>query len=184
MDNRTEGENTMDCRDIQADFIRYIDDDLSEEEKLRVELHVAECYGCRERLDELGRLLEVCGAVMEHPCPVDRFDELRQRLASVDPPYTPVPRRPELRRRELIRKVAVAAVIIAALAASPLLVKGARLLFSPVQGTATLGNGTGIAVPFRVPFLEEKLKLQEEVAEWAITGSGDRDESSSRSSRE
>jgi|GEM_PF-899561 len=174
----------MDCRDIQADFIRYLDDDLSEEEGLRVELHIAECYRCREQLDELGRLLEACRDVIEHPCPVDRFDELRQRLPSVDPPYTPVPRRPELRRRELIRKLAVAAVIVAALAASPLLVKGARLLFSPVQNTATLGNGTGVAVPFRVPFLEEKLRLQEEVAEWSITGSSERDERPSRSARD
>ncbi len=174
----------MDCSEIQADFVRYMDGDLSEEERLQVELHVAECYSCREQLDELARILEVCGDVMEHPCPVDRFDELTERLASVEPPYTPVPRRPELRRRELLRKLAVAAVIIAALAASPLLVKGARLLFSPVQSTATLGNGTGVAFPIRIPFLEEKLKFQEEVAEWSITGSGDRDEPSSRSPRE
>jgi len=181
---RGDGESTMDCRDIQSDFVRYLDDDLPEEERLRVELHVGECYGCREQLDELAKLLEVCGDVIEHPCPVDRFDELRGRLASVDPPCTPVPRRRELRRRELLRKLAIAAVIIAALAASPLLVRGARQLFSPVQGTATLGNGTGVTVPFRVPFLEERLKLQEEVAEWSITGSGDRDEPGSRSARD
>ena len=164
----------MDCRDIQADFIRYLDDDLSQEERLRVELHIAGCYRCREELDELGRLLELCGDVIEHPCPVDRFDELRERLASAEPEYTPVPRRPELRRRELVSKLAIAAAIIGALVASPLLIKGARLLFSPAQGTATLANGTTVEFPIRVPFLEEKLKLQEEVAEWAISGSSNR----------
>jgi anti-sigma factor RsiW len=169
----------MECSDIQVEFIGYIDGDLSEEDRLRVELHTAECYACREQLDELGRLLEVCGAVMEHPCPVDRFDELKGRLASEEPELTSVPRRPALRRREMRNKLAVAAIVIAMIAASPFLVRGAKRLFSPLDGTATLGNGTGVDLPFRLPLIEQRLKFQEEVTEWAVTATGGRDDTDS-----
>jgi len=167
----------MQCSDIQAEFISYIDGDLSEDDRLRVELHIAECYGCREQLDELGRLLELCGDVMEHPCPLDRFGELKERLASAEPGYDPVPRRPQLRRREILYKLAVAAIIIAVIAASPFLVRGAKRLFSPLEGTAaTLGSGTGVDLPFTLPFLQQRLKFQEEVSEWSVTATAGRDE--------
>ncbi len=160
----------MDCSEIREGFIGYIDGDLSDDEKLRVELHVAECYDCREELDEIGRLLELSEAALKHPSPVDRFEDLKVRLTDAEPAPIPMPPRPKLRVREMLVRLAVAAIVIALIAASPLLIRGARRLLAPVEGTATLGSGAGVDLPFRLPFVEKKLKMENEAAEWATTG--------------
>jgi anti-sigma factor RsiW len=160
----------MDCSEIRAGFIGYIDGDLSDDERLRVELHVAQCYDCREELDEIGRLLELSDAALKHPSPVDRFEDLRVRLADAEPAPVPMPPRPRLRVREMLVRLAVAAIVIALIAASPFLIRGARRLLAPTEGAATLGSGAGVELPFRVPFLEKKLKMENQAAEWATTG--------------
>jgi len=149
--------NGKDCDEIRTKLIDYVEDDLSQEDKLSVELHVARCYACREELDELGRLLEVCGAVLRHPSPNDRFEELKLRLESDQPQYDPVVSRRELSRRSAWHKLAVAAVVIVVLAAAPFLVKGVIRLFSPVENSATLaGDGTDVG-PLR--YLLERAHL-------------------------
>ena len=156
----------MECSELRTEFVGYIDGDLSDEERLRVELHIAQCYSCKEDLDELGRLLELSGAALKHPCPADRFEELKERLASAEPTYNPMPPRRKLRVREVLYKLAIAAIIIAVIAASPFLIRGAIRLFAPLEGTATLGNGADVDLLFRLPFIEQKLKVQQEVTEW------------------
>ena len=160
----------MDCIEIRARFIGYIDGDLSGDERLRVEVHVAQCYDCREELDEMGRLLELSDAALKHPCPVDRFEDLKARLEDAEPAPIPMPPRPRLRVRETLLKLAVAAVIIALIAASPFLIRGAKRLFTPIEGTTALGNGAAVKLPFRLPFVEKKRKMENEVAEWATPG--------------
>jgi len=135
----------MDCIEIRAGFVGYIDGDLSGDERLRVELHVAECYDCREELDEMGRLLELSDAALKHPCPVDRFEDLKARLPDAEPAPIPMPSRPRFRVREVLLKLAVAAMVIALIAASPILINGARRLFTPIEGTTALGNGAVLA---------------------------------------
>jgi predicted anti-sigma-YlaC factor YlaD len=173
----------MDCIEIRAGFVGYIDGDLSGDEKLRVELHVAQCYDCREELDEMGRLLELSDAALKHPCPVDRFEDLKARLAEAEPAPIPMLPRPRLRVREALLKLAVAAVVIALIAASPFLIRGAKRLFTPIEGTTALGNGAAVKLPFRLPFVEKKLKMQNDVAEWATTGR-DKEETDTSSSNQ
>jgi len=160
----------MDCNQIRAGLVGYIDGDLSGDDKLRVELHVAECYDCREELDELGRLLELSDAALKHPCPVDRFEDLKVKLADAEPAPIPMPPRPRLRFREALLKLAAAAVVIALIAASPSLVRVAKRMFTPIEGAAALGNGAAVNLPFRLPFVEKKLKMQDDVADWATPG--------------
>lgn len=132
------------CSDVRAKLVDYIEEELQEEERLFVELHLEKCYACREELEELGKLLEVCGAVLPHPSPRERLDELRQRLASMEPEYEPVPRR-RLTTRQLALRLAVAAVIIAVAIASPFIVKGITRLFAPIEDSASrAGDGTDI----------------------------------------
>lgn len=155
--------NDKDCGEIRTKLIDYVEDDLSQEDKLSVELHVAQCYACREELDELGRLLEVCGAALQHPSPSDRFKELKLRLESGEPQYDPVLPRPGSRRSSAWHKLAVAAVVIVVLAAAPFLVKGVIRLFSPVDNSATLaGDGTDVG-PLR--YLLERAHFLEQSTE-------------------
>lgn len=155
----------MSCSEVRARLMNYIDEDLSDEERLFVELHIHQCYACREELDELGRLLELCGAALRHPYPHDRFEELKQRLASAEPQYKPVLFRRNLRTRDVLYRLAVAAVIIAVIAASPFLVKGFIRLFRPLEDSAVLAdNGLGLGrlhLPFELPFVEQKRKIEE-----------------------
>jgi len=160
----------MECSEIRAGFVGYIDGDLSDDERLCVESHVAQCYRCREELDELGRLLELSDAALKHPYPVNRFEDLKKRLADAEPAPIPAALRPKPRLREAIFKLAVATVIIALIAVSPLLVRGAKRLFTPLDGNATLSSGTGVDLPFNLPSVEQKLEMEREVTQWSATG--------------
>lgn len=160
-----------DCGEIRTKLLDYVEEDLSLEDKLSVELHVAQCYACREELDELGRLLEVCGAALQHPNPSDRFEELKLRLEAGEPQYDPVLPRRGSRRRSAWQRLAVAAVLIVVLAAAPFLVKGVIRLFSPVENSATLaGDGTDVG-PFRY-LLERAHFLRRSAEETASNGEG------------
>ena len=155
----------MDCSEVQARFVDYIDGDLSEEDGLSVELHVAECYACREELDELGKILELCGAALEHPCPTNRFEKLQERLASAEQQYDFVAPRRKLRVRELLVKLAVAAVIIGLIGASPFLVKRAKRLFAPLEQPAVLGNGGDLErlrLPLKLRLTGRKRAMEEQ----------------------
>jgi anti-sigma factor RsiW len=133
------------CGDIRTKLIDYVDEDLSHDERLSVELHVAKCYSCREEVEELARLLELCGAVLRHPNPRDRFEQLKEQLVSEEPQYEPVPPEWGRRRRKRWHKLAVAAAIIIVLAAAPFLVKGVVRLLAPVEDPAALtGDGSSL----------------------------------------
>ncbi len=133
------------CGEIKTKLVDYVDDGLSHEERLAVEVHIARCYACRENVEELARLLELCGAALQHPNPCGRFEDLKQRLESEEPQYKPVVPGRRLRQRRTWHRLAVAAVIIIVLAAAPFLVKGAMRLMAPVEDSAALaGNGTNV----------------------------------------
>ena len=114
----------------------------------------------------MGRLLELCEAALRHPCPQDRFEELKERLASDEPQYSPIVPRRKAKPREVLFKLAVAAAIIAVLATSPLLIRGVMRLFEPREDSATLaGNGAGLGrlhLRFELPFVERRRKIEEE----------------------
>jgi anti-sigma factor RsiW len=159
------------CGEIKAKLVDYVDDGLSLEERLAVEVHIARCYVCREDVEEVARLLELCGAALRHPNPRDRFEELKQRLESGEPQCDPVLPRRGSRRRSTRHKLAVAAAVIVLLAASPFLVKGVIRLFRPVENSATLaGDGTDVG-PLR-HLLERVHFLRQSSEETAPNGEG------------
>jgi len=94
----------MECTDIRRYLIRYADKDLSEATHRIVEKHLEHCYLCQQELSELEAVLESCRALLHHPAPRDRFDELKPRLRPA-PLSEPVAFRP----RHLLRNLAAAA---------------------------------------------------------------------------
>jgi anti-sigma factor RsiW len=166
------GKNDNGCNDVKAKLVDYLDEELQEHDRLSVELHLEKCYACREELEELGKLLELCGAVLPHPSPCERLDELKQRLASVEPEYEPAPR-PRLTTRQLALRLAVAAIILAVAIASPFIVKGIARLLTPIEDSASLlGDGTNIKQIRSL--IESSLEKQEGGAE-ELTHDGTQD---------
>lgn len=77
----------MDCREVQSQLIRYVDEDLSSGTTIEIEEHLEYCYLCREELEEVRGLLGTCRDALRHPNPRNRFEELRPQLrAPVVPP--------------------------------------------------------------------------------------------------
>jgi hypothetical protein len=51
----------MECTRYQTDGMRFLDDELSYEERAQYQAHVLECETCRRELDALGRVVNLTG---------------------------------------------------------------------------------------------------------------------------
>jgi Putative zinc-finger len=49
----------MECTRYQTDGMRFIDDELSLEERLQYQAHVRDCDACRRELESLGRVVRL-----------------------------------------------------------------------------------------------------------------------------
>lgn len=49
----------MECTRYQTDGMRFIDDELSLEERLQYQAHVRDCDACRRELESLGRIVKL-----------------------------------------------------------------------------------------------------------------------------
>jgi hypothetical protein len=49
----------MECTRYQTDGMRFLDDELSHDERLQYQAHVRECDTCRRELDGLGRVVKL-----------------------------------------------------------------------------------------------------------------------------
>ena len=49
----------MECTRYQTDGMRFLDDELSLEERLQYQTHVRDCDACRRELDGLGRVVKL-----------------------------------------------------------------------------------------------------------------------------
>ena len=162
----------MDCSDIRQNFVDYIDGDLSEHDHAFVHDHLAECYLCKEDFDELRDVLGLCETVLRHPRPVNKFNELGiQTEAAASHRGFAVPRR-KLRVGEILARLAVAAVVVFMLAVSPVAVKAARWLFTPLGDPGAFADGTScvrLGLPAERPFLERR----SDIKMW-LGGNGDK----------
>ena len=64
----------MSCHRFQTDGMRFLDGEMSEEEKRTYEAHVNDCPECRSELKELGRIVELTDELRFRP-PDDEFWE-------------------------------------------------------------------------------------------------------------
>jgi len=153
----------MDCSDIRGKFIGYIDDDLSEHDHVLVHDHLAECYLCKEDFDDLDQMLGLCENVLRHPRPVNRFNDLAiQTAAAASRRGRAVPRH-KLRVGELLARLAIAAVVVFMVAVSPVAVKAARWLFTPLSEPGALSNGASyvrLGLPVERPFLDRRHNIK------------------------
>ncbi len=159
----------MKCRDIREMFSPYLDDELSQEERARVEEHVRACDKCAEELRALGSVVDMVRGMPPAPVP----QGFRSRVM----------RAVEKEARAPIRKVLRGYRGLAAIAAALLLVVGAYLTvaglpFPAAQGipeSAHVGSGevavgdAGEAMYSKVAAPEEELA---EPADMQMAGLG------------
>ncbi len=70
----------MRCEEIEPKFDRYLEGDLRAVEHLCVEVHLTQCYLCRESLNEYRAMNRNVSELLRHPSPEDEFDALWRRI--------------------------------------------------------------------------------------------------------
>lgn len=70
----------MRCDDVTEKFDRYLEGQLRVTERLMVDVHVAQCYFCREALAERRALDALVSSVIRHPDPKDGYATLAARI--------------------------------------------------------------------------------------------------------
>jgi predicted anti-sigma-YlaC factor YlaD len=153
----------MECSDIRRKFVDYIDGDLSDSDRTLVHDHLTECYLCKEDFDDLRNVLGMCEKALRHPRPVNRFSELGiQAATAASRRGRPLPRH-RLRVGELLARLAFAAVVVFMVAASPVAVKAAKWLFTPLREPGALSNGASyvrLGLPAERPFLDRRHEIK------------------------
>lgn len=77
------------CRQIQDQFIDYIDLSLAFAERERVQEHLLSCNRCTRALDMTRQLINLCNKVGEEPLPPGFSARLRDRIEGVSPATIP-----------------------------------------------------------------------------------------------
>ena len=73
----------MSCQEIRQNLDDFVDEELSEQERLRVEQHLAACDACRQELAELRSLLEAARGLGPEVAPDrDLWPTIESRLES------------------------------------------------------------------------------------------------------
>jgi anti-sigma factor RsiW len=110
----------MDCKDIQARLVRYLDDDLPGEVRRAVEKHLDHCYLCNEELNQIEVVLDRSRDLLQHPAPRSRFGELVPFMRPAGSTRGAVPRRgPRVGRLLSAAALAAAAIVILISLADP-----------------------------------------------------------------
>ena len=115
----------MNCQECEKNLSRYIDEELSLEQRGNVETHLAACASCREAYRTLSNvwdvLEEIPGAVSDHYF----YTRLRSRMSS---------EAGEARRREGLRRLIISVSTVAA------------LVLGILMGSIVGANGTSTVV--------------------------------------
>ncbi len=118
----------MDCERVQRSLIAYLDGDMGAEVRRLTDAHLAQCYHCREELDELRNFIDSCRAALVHPAPRNEFETIRRQIAAdlVKPREWTMPR---LTVGGLLKAMALAAAILLIVhASSPVFAAAKRTL--------------------------------------------------------
>lgn len=132
----------MRCDDVSEKFDRYLDGELRVTERLMVDVHVTQCYFCRETLAEYRAVEGMVRHAIRQPAPVDAYPELLARI-----------RREERRAAQLPRVYFQEIGWRAVLASTILVVAG--ISASWVGGHALWGGGDGKEEAVETPAFEQ-----------------------------
>jgi anti-sigma factor RsiW len=105
----------MSCQEIEALLDEYVDEELSPDERLRVERHLADCSACRKATDEIRSLVDAASKLPRGISPGrDLYPDIRNRIerhevaASPDRAVPPVRRIPWMALAASLVVVAIA----------------------------------------------------------------------------
>jgi anti-sigma factor RsiW len=71
----------MSCHEVEALLDAYVDEELSPDERLRVERHLADCSACRETTDEIRSLVDAASKLPRGISPGrDLYPDIRNRI--------------------------------------------------------------------------------------------------------
>lgn len=121
----------MECEEIRERLVDYADGDLSIRDAVAIRTHLSHCYTCQEEFNEIRAVFDVCQAALKHPNPVNRFEQLRQRIASE--PKSAVVSASRPRVRKLGYALATAASLAMIFWTSGPTVRAARAFIAPLR---------------------------------------------------
>lgn len=121
----------MECEEIRERLVDYADGDLSIRDAVAIRTHLSHCYTCQEEFNEIRAVFDVCKTALKHPNPVNRFDQLRQRMAAEPKPAVVPISNPRVRR--LGYALATAASLAMILWTSGPTVRAARAFIAPLR---------------------------------------------------
>ncbi len=128
----------MDCIDVKARLVEYLDDGLPFEQARSIRSHLTRCYFCQEELDDVKMVLRTSQHALKHPNPRNRFDTLMSEIRIREAEQHTLTLRPKSPVRVVLgRLAAVVVIILAAVFAAPL-AQGTRDLVEPYQNTFNL----------------------------------------------
>lgn len=100
------------CRRIRSRFTDYVDDSMRATERAGIEAHLAECDTCRGYFGEHVELLQTVEDVLFAPEPTYTFDDLRVRMAEIEPVREILAFVPKMRMQAPIPRFALAFVMM------------------------------------------------------------------------
>lgn len=119
------------CDDFAADLVAYLDGELGDADRARIEMHLGTCLACRRELEQLRRLRALIDGVRPLELATDFADRMWQRL-------DPLPARAPRRRTRAV------------LWAAPTLAAAAALALVWYSQVARLGNAPTASAPHSV----------------------------------
>ncbi len=152
----------MKCSKVREKFVDYIDDDVRFSERVSVEVHVARCYACREELDELIALQNVCRSALTYPGLGQGVSALRERIAVREAAMQSVGVWGAENTRNAIRKLAIAAVVLFVLGVTAPWVRQSRSLSDGKGARTHAGEDVREVLTVSVPFILRKNELEQQ----------------------
>lgn len=137
----------MQCEKVRQKFVDYIDDDVRFTERICVEVHVARCYACREELEELTQLRDLCRSAVRHPGMSDGFSQLQGRIAASEALTRSQGVWGSENWRNAVKKLAAAAVVLFVLGISSPLIRQTRSLAHQLRDVTGESQTAKEAVP-------------------------------------
>lgn len=152
----------MQCARVREKFVDYVDEDVRFTERICVEVHVARCYACREELDELISLRNLCRSAVHHPGIEDGFTALRQRIAEREAVVRSVGVWGSENWRNTVTKLLAAAVVLFILGVSTPLFRYTRGNASQPGAATASQSETREVLSVTLPFVMRKQALEDE----------------------
>jgi anti-sigma factor RsiW len=151
----------MQCAKVREKFVDYVDEDVRFTERICVEVHVARCYACREELDELISLRNLCRSAVSHPGIENGITALKKRIAEREAVVRSVGVWGSENWRNTVTKLAAAAVVLFILGVSTPLVRHSRWISTKSSVNAASESETREVLSVTVPFVMRKQALED-----------------------